>query len=328
MLRIEHTDQAPEDFLAQDPEDGRYHRAFQDARVPGFSFGYFVAWEGEQRRAVVPYFLMDFQLNTMLPEGLLKRSLGFLKFKVACVGHPSTDLGHMEGKPTAELLNAVNDGLRRKASLVAYKGFGPDLPLPGFVRVRGLPVALLRIQGDFWSALTSDRRSNLKRKMKKASHLTVVESEGLSDELASRVHELYLRTYEKAEVKFERLTVDYFIKTAPISRYLLFYEKDELIGFVQLICKKPRMVFRYLGMDYERSQQYGLYFVLFLKAIEVCVRDGYAEMESGATSYDFKRRIGSEILETSVYYRHANPILHWVLGKVSFLLEPSEAELR
>lgn len=328
MLRIEHLDQAPEDFLSDDPEDGRYHRAFQAARVPGFDFGYYVAWDGSTRVAVVPYFLMDFQLNTMLPEGFLKRALGFLKFKVACVGHPSTDLGHMEGKPTHEMLTAINKALREKASLVAYKGFGPDMPLAGFVRVSGLPVALLRIQGDFWSALSSDRRSNLKRKVKKANQLTMVEHEGLTEELALRVHELYLRTYEKAEVKFERLTVDYFTKTAEISKYLLFYDKEELIGFVQLICKRPRMVFRYLGMDYERSNQYGLYFILFLKAIEICVRDGYSEMESGATSYDFKKRLGSDILETWVYYRHSNPLIHWVLGKVKFLLEPTAAELQ
>lgn len=328
MLRIEHQDQAPEDFLLDDPEDGSYHRAFQAAQVPGFTFGYFVAWDGQERKAVLPYFLMDFRLNTMLPDGRTKQVLGFLKFKVACVGHPSTDLGHMEGHPTAEMLDGINRMLSKRASLVAYKGFGPNMPLPGFVRVRGLPVAILKIEGDYWSNLSSERRNNLKRKLRKADRLIILEKEGLTDEEANEVYQLYLKTYEKAEIKFERLTVAYFIRTSKISKHLLFYENGKLIGFVQLICKRPRMVLRYLGLDYERSHEYGLYFVLFLKAIELCVRDGYTELESGATSYDFKRRIGSDIVETSVYYRHNNPLLHWFLSKVKFLLEPSEAELQ
>ena len=61
MLRIEHTGSGTGRFLIEDPEDGHYHRAFQAAKVPGFNFGYFVAWEGNDRRAIVPYFVMNFQ---------------------------------------------------------------------------------------------------------------------------------------------------------------------------------------------------------------------------------------------------------------------------
>jgi hypothetical protein len=69
-------------------------------------------------------------------------------------------------------------------------------------------------------------------------------------------------------------------------------------------------------------------FLLFIKAIEYCLRDGFTELESGATSYEYKKLIGSEIVNTFVYYRHKQPIAHWLLNKVNFLLAPSATELK
>ena len=59
-----------------------------------------------------------------------------------------------------------------------------------------------------------------------------------------------------------------------------------------------------------------------------CLREGLTEMECGPTSYDFKRRLGCELVPTFVYYRHDNPALHWLLGHARSWLEPSEEELK
>jgi hypothetical protein len=326
-LRVEHLAQAPADFLQGDPEGGAYHRAFQAAELPDFQFGYYAVWRGEERVAVVPYFVMDFRLTTMLGEEGLARWLGWVRFKIACVGHPSTDIGRIDGEVSQEVLAAVNAELSGKAALIAYKGFDGDLPLPGFVRARGLPVAVLDLAADYWKSIGTDRRNNFKQKLRQGRSLTVIERDGCDDALAQSLFALYLQTYQRAAIKFELLTPKYFTATADISRYLLFYEQDRLIGFVQLICTPPRMVFRYIGMDYERNRRYGLYFLLFLKGIEVCLREGLTEMECGPTSYDFKRRLGCRMQETFVYYRHRNPFLHWLLGRARGLLEPSEEEL-
>lgn len=328
MLQVEHVDVAPDGFLAHDPEDARYHRAFQAAGLPDFRFGYLIVRRSGVQLAVLPYFVMNFQVNTMLPDGWLKRSLNWLRFNIACVGHPSTDLGHLDGEPTADVLAAANRVLQTKARLVAYKGFGPDMPLPGFVRVPGMPVAVLQVRPDYWTALPAKRRHNLKTRLKNAQGLRLEEQEGMPAELVDRVYALYLKTYERAAVKFELLNPQYFVATGPVSRYLFFYHQDELVGFMQLICKHPRMVVRYIGMDYVHSERHGLYFAMFLRAIDVCLREGFTEMESGATSYAYKRLFGSELAQTWVYYRHTNPVLNWVLGKIGFLLEPSEDELK
>lgn len=328
MLRVENLTRAPDDFLVDDPEGSAYHQSFQAADLPEFKFGYLAVFREDRRVAVIPYFVMDFRLTTMLGDGWLARALGWVRLKIVCVGHPSTDLGRIEGEASADVLSAVNEHLRRKSSLVAYKGFSADLPLRGFVRVDSLPVCLLRVPAEYWSLIGTDRRNNFKQKLRQGRTLRVVEQEGCDQSLAQDLFRLYLQTYERASIKFERLVPKYFTATSSISRYLLFYEGEKLIGFVQLICNKSRMVFRYIGMDYQRNRRYGLYFLIFLKGIEVCLRDGLSEMECGPTSYDFKRKLGCDLVPTYVYYKHANPLLHWFLKRVRPWLEPSEEELQ
>lgn len=323
MLTIEHLTAPPEGFLASFPEDGPFYQAFQDARVECFDLGCLAVSRNGTRIAVAPYFLMDFQLGTMLPDSWLGSLLSRITIRIACVGHPSVDLGQIDGELSAPVLEIINRELAKYAPLVSYKGFGHDLPLgAGFVRARGLSVPVLKIEGDYYSRLKSNRRNYLKRKMKLASGLKCEERDDLPDELVPLVYRLYLNVYQNAELRFERLNMDYFYRTKAISKWLLFYEADTLIGFTQVLCRNGRMVHKYIGMDYAQSRKHGLYFMLFLKAIDACVRDGLTELELGVTAYDFKKKLGGDLVETHLYYRHNNRILNWLLGKFYFLLEP------
>ena len=72
---------------------------------------------------------------------------------MACVGHPSTDAGRIEGETSAEVLDAVNRTLRAKAPVTAYKWFLEPLPLNGFVEVSGLPISVLRTSGEYPASL-------------------------------------------------------------------------------------------------------------------------------------------------------------------------------
>ncbi len=318
----------PDDFLPDEPEGAAFHKAFLASGIAGFDCRYLAIFRGTRRVAVVPYFLDELSLNTMLQDGLLKRCLSGTKMRIACVGHPSSDFGMIDGEVSADLLALVNATLQRQAALVAYKGFTADLPLPGFVRVRGLPVAVLTLSGDYYSGLDARRRNDFHHKLEKTRALRFEECDELPEQLAQQVFQLYLNTYNRAPLRFERLTPDYFRQTAGIGRFLLCFEADQLIGFAQLICKNGKASFKYVGMDYQRSREYGLYYALCLKGIDICLRDGYRRLELGVTSYHFKRLLGSELVETSIYYRHSNPLLNWLLGRLRFLLEPSAAELR
>ena len=328
MLRIEDLTVPPEAFLHDEPEGGEYYQAIQMAGLDGFRFGYFAVYRAGRLVTVAPYFVMDFRLNTLLPNGWMKRSLNWIRFKLACIGNPIADFGRIHGEASAEILAAINGELAKKGSLLAYKGFGKDLPLPGFMSAMGLPVPVLALGPDYYQAMKSDRRNLLKRKLKKSAALRYEECTGLPQHLVAKVYELYLNTYHKAELKFEKLTAEYFVNTSALSHYLLFFLEDELIGFTQLIGKGHQLVNRYIGLDYGKSNDYGLYFAMFIRAVDFGIREGFSEIELSPTAYEFKRILGACQYPTWNYYRHTNPLFNWLLGKLRSVLEPSESELR
>ena len=327
MITVEVQSDVPDEFFPDEAEGLHFHRAFGRAHVPDFELGCLVARRGAHVVATAPFFVMRFGVGTMLPPGFAKRLLSGVSLRIACLGHPSADTGRIHGETSSETLDAINSALGALAPLVCYKGFGADLPLPGFAKVIGLPVPILRVKPTFWADLGAHKRSDLKRKLKFSSALRFEESDGLTDEHVERVLELYLMTHEKAAVKFERLNKSYFVETASISKYLLFFEGDLLIGFAQTLCGDGRMIHKYVGMDYERSRHYRLYFALFLRAIDICIRDRLQTLDSGVTAYAFKRYLGSEMKPTWLYYRHRNRFINALLRRFAFVLKPSPDEL-
>jgi hypothetical protein len=332
MLTVVDRAICPENFGYSEPEDYRFVRAFQDAGIADFEFGYLVFCRNGIQISVVPYFLTDYHLNTLVTNAILKRLLAPVHFKVACVGHPSTDSGWIEGEASQEVLNIVNRTLRKKAAAIAYKWFRDPLPLEGFVEVVGLPINVLRIAGtSYLAALPGRKRRNILKKVAKSASLDFREftpTNPLPPALVDPVYELYRKTADRSNIEFERLNPRYFELTAAISTYLLAYEGNRLIGFVQWIRKANRTVGKYVGLDYERSRAYELYFGLIIRSIENGLRDGITEFELGPLSYYSKRLLGAELISTRLYYRHHNVLVHWVLEKCRFLLEPSAQELQ
>ena len=318
----------PDDFLPNEPEGAAFHKAFLSADIADFECRYLAIYRNGLRVAVAPYFMGNFSLGELLPDGLLKKTVSWIKLRYACVGHPSTDSGMIDGEVSTDVLALVNATLAKKAALVAYKGFPDNLPLKGYSRARGFPVAVLALSGDYYSALDARRRNDFKHKISNAQMLRIEASSALPEQLVAPVFQLYMNTYNHAPLKFERLTADYFRATVALSKFLLFFESDVLIGFVQIIGKNDKAVLKYMGMDYLHNRQYGLYYVICLKAIEVCLHDGYRRLELGVTSYHFKQLLGCKLLETTVYFRHNNRFVDWLLGRCKFLIEPTADELR
>ncbi|AXE29121.1 hypothetical protein DK842_03830 [Chromobacterium phragmitis] len=328
MLTLQDLSYPPKGFSIGNPDDADFYRAFSDEGMPGFHHGFFVAEREGRRVCCIPYFVTDLQLNTLLPKGRLFSWLPKWSVPMACVGNPVADLGRVEGELTPEIVELVTRRLEEKGSLVAWKGFGERLPLDGYAKAKGLPVPVIRLDGDYYGSLKSDRRNLLKRKLKKAAGLRYEVVEGLPTELLDRIYALYLQTWEKAPLKFGRLEPDYFVRTSGGSTYLLFYLGDELIGFNQLLGKGESMMNVFVGMDYEHAHDHGLYFAMFIRSVEVAQARGCAEIELGSTSYEFKRILGARPLAVWNYFRHRSKPMNWLLSRCASLLEPSAEELK
>jgi hypothetical protein len=327
-LVLHHTKATPLGFLSQEVLGEAYYATTKEREIPGFEFGYWVATRSGDTVATVPYFLMDFKINTMLEDGWLKRLLGNAGFRMACIGHPCAAFGNIDGAVSEELMTQVFLALKQFAPVVSLKGFKPDMPAVGFVQAKGLPVAVLTMRENFWQSMSSARRRNIKRKRKKASALRFEVLRGLPDPYPQLVHDLYIKVHDRSKIQFERLDLNYFVSTAPISQYVLAYLGEELVGFVQTFEKDKRMVAQYIGIDDAFNRAHGIYFALAIRVVDLAIELGCAEIELGETHYEFKRALGCSLKETSVYFRHRNPWMHRLMSLFSFVFEPSEEELR
>ncbi|WP_434633203.1 GNAT family N-acetyltransferase [Chromobacterium sp. CV08] len=328
MLTVQDLPCPPNDFSIGNPDGPDFYRAFSLGCLPGFRHGFFVVERGGHRLCCIPYFVTGLELNTLLPRGRLFGLLPKLTIPMACAGHPVTDLGRMEGALTAEIVEEVTRRLGQKGRLIAWKGFGDDLPLDGYARVKGLPVPVIRFDGDYYASLKSERRNLLRRKLKKAAGLRYEVSDGLPADLLGRIYALYLQTWRKAPMKFGRLSPDYFTATSGDSTYLLFYLRNELIGFTQLLGRGDAMMNAFVGLDYAHAWDHGLYFAMFIRSVELAQQRGCAEIELGATCYEFKRILGAQQLPTWNYFRHQSAPLNWLLSRCASLLEPSAEDLK
>lgn len=330
MLRIERLNEIPDDIDTEEVVDAGFHRAFRAAGIPGLDYGCIAAYRDGVRVTVVPYFTMDFAPSATMPDSLLKKCLGWFHFRLVCVDHPAPPTGVIYGEASAEVLEAVNAELRKLANLVVYKGFDASLPLRGFVCARGHPLAMLYLQGDYWSQLPGRTRNNLRRKLRDAKGLRFAEvagSELVGTPLVEQIHALYLNVEARSDLKFVQMNPAYFEQLAPITRYVLAYEGERLVGFLQFGHKKPRMALWLVGLDYEANERHGVYFPLFIHAIECAVRDGFESIEMGITSYQFKRMLGCTLVETGMHYHHNNRLIHWMLGRLRNALGPTEQQL-
>ena len=310
---VEELAEAPPGFLEDDLEGEALYRAFAEAGVENFEVGYLRVWRDGAPVATAPYFRTPYAINTTLPRGWLRRLLSPFWIGMAAVGSPVADYGRIDGETSSEVLEALNAALAKKAPIIAYKDFPPGMPLRGFSSEPGLPVAVLEIKGDFYSGLKQHVRSDFRRRMRKAAALRIEEHDGYPAFVGARLYALYLEVLEHSEFSLERLTPAFFEKLGTISKYVLYWEGAELIGFSLLLCGRGRMHYKYLGMDYARGRPHGLYFIMCLSHIELCLRDGITTYQTGATSYPFKQRLGSTLEPVKLYFKHRNPVLNWLV---------------
>jgi Acetyltransferase (GNAT) domain len=326
MLTVEELEHPPVGFLADELEGYEFYKAFQEANIDRFELGYLQARRDGIAVATAPFFSQRYPINTMLKSGLLKRLLRPFWLRIACIGNPVADFGMIDGEISAEVLEAFNRELSRKAAIIAYKDFPESLPVSGFSVEPGLPVAILEIKGDYWSSLKQHVRSDFRRRLRKGNQLHIEERAGFPAEHGDRLYELYLNVHCRGEFSHETLNRKYFELVGPFSKYVLYWEGDALIGFCLLMCKGKRMHYKYLGMDYDRGRPLGLYFIMSLSHIEMCLRDGYSIYQTGCTTYEFKQRLGSALHTVFLFFRHRNPILNWALRKLMaiFSVKPEQ----
>ncbi len=325
-----------------------YHLAFAQAKIEGFKTGYVTVFEAEKIVLIAPVFVMDYALDSTV-LGKLKafttklRSLfpKLMTLRLLCVGSAVTDSAQIGFESlNTEIIQTLNQKLEEiasleKASVIAFKDVTEaDLaqlksPLQGlgFSVVDNMPVAKNSIHfnslDEYLASISYRTRKGLRRKMKSFSQLRIEEHDGMPPQLDEIVR-LYLNCYEKSELKFEKLTQDFFVNLAKLMpnncRFVLYYSDNKLIGFNCLLHGNGVLMDKYIGLDYAKSLDLNLYSLSWLHNISMCIRDGFHTFQSGQAAYETKLRLGATLERAYIVFKHRNRLINPFLKMASCVL--------
>jgi len=184
---------------------------------------------------------------------------------------------------------------------------------------------------DYYATRSKRTRANMRKYMKRFEdaglrYVHISGADGADRYFTDDVHRLYLDVFQRAEVKFEILPVDFFREFArqlpDISRFTYVFEGDRVVGFVMGICGSDMHYMLLCGVDYVRNPNCDLYFNLLYRGIEYGIRDRAPLIRVGASADEFKRRLGTTGQRLYFYMKSPRAIPNWILGKVFHLVFP------
>jgi len=316
-----------------------------------FAFGYAVIEEGRRPVGIAPIFVMNVPLRLVAPPrlmpiiGLAERFLPSLsRPRTLFVGSPCADegtVGLLSGVDRRQALACLQDALEAKASevhaaMLVWKDFpasyDDDLAWlageRGLFRMVSFPGTVVELPArhkeGYFAALKSSRRYKLKKKLNRSAESVEIDVEVVQepdDATVDDIFALFRQTYEKAATKFEKLDRRFFaiVATKPASHFVILREKRSraMLAFMLCFAAGPRIINKFIGIDYGRPTSWSLYFRLWDAALDWSLARGAASIQSGQTGYSAKIECGHRLVPLNNFCRHRNIIVHAVCRAVA-----------
>ncbi|MCK9604549.1 MAG: GNAT family N-acetyltransferase, partial [Candidatus Omnitrophica bacterium] len=180
----------------------------------------------------------------------------------------------------------------------------------------------------YLKTLNQSSRDNLKRNLKKADKVKIelTVKNALEEEELSQAYGLYLETYNKQEMGFEKLPIDFFRNVArnmpEEARFFLWRMEGKPVAFAFCLVSGDYFIDYYLGFDYSVAYRYFLYFVRFRGLLEWCIEHGIKRYEMGATTYEPKRRLDFNFIRLYFYVKLRNKLFNKFSSLIIHFMKP------
>ncbi len=341
-------------------KDSRYYEIVEDTICPEFKYRYFGLKDKAGRIfGVQPFFVLDQDLlagvgpkvkafadrvRRVWPQFLTMRTL-----MVGCAageGHLCADDPEEQRRQTQLLAASIRDLARKeKASLIVMKEFPASYREPlscflshGFAMMPSMPMTRLDISqysnfDDYLSkAIKAKRRTEFRRKFKAAEQSSPIELTVTQDPEAAvdEIYALYEQVYERSELKFEKLTQDYFRQLGRRMpdkvRLFLWRHEGKLIATSLCLVQGDALYGEYLGLDYSIALKLHLYFYVMRDTISWAIANGFKSIVSTSLGYGPKLQMRHVLEPLDLYIRHTSPLINAIFRRVLPLLEPTRGE--
>lgn len=338
------------------PEGYQFYKTLEESGLEDFAFYYIVLYQDNKVILIAPLFVTDFNLDIAAEGGIEKVIQGirkyifpkFLIFKTLFCGSPFGENGILglkkdKGKKNAllnELIKIMHELCREKnINLILFKDFLKEDTLlldsllsRGFLKVKSFPSVITELNfpsfDGYLRSLSYSTRKSLRKKIKRAyssADIKVRIRENI-DDIASEVFRLYENTYHSSATKFERLTEEFFIKAGknltPHCKFFLYYVNGKLSAFNLCLVYKDLFIDKFIGLDYDISKKYNLYFVSWCFNVERCLKNSIRFYQTGQTDYNPKLKLGGKLIPLYAYLRHRNRVFNLILKLLAVFLKP------
>jgi hypothetical protein len=355
VMRCRHWAQA----FATERKDHRYYELVEDTIQPEFDFRYFVIQdESGEVLAVQPFFLLDQDLlagtsRWMKTSADFVRRLWprFMQLRTLMVGCAAGE-GHLDDNSElprplhAQLLAAGITSHARdlKARLIVLKEFpAADREVlacflgHGFTRVPSLPMTRVSIQyasfDDYMTkVLSGNTRAKLRQKFKATARLASLEMSVLRDvtPIVDEVYPLYLNVYERATLRFEKLTKDYFTnigrRMPDKVRFFVWRHEKKIVAFGLCMVEGSSIYCEYIGFDYNVAFQLNLYYIVVRDIMSWAIANGYQCYRNTGLNYEPKFHLRYLLDPLDLYVKHTSRVFNFALKYVLPLVEPTRYE--
>ena len=343
------------------PEGYEFYHTLEKSDLKEFSFYYLLLYRDGNILSIAPLFVADFYLDIVL-DGLIKKVIHairhviprFFVLRTLFCGSPFGEhgsLGIPEGVEEGHrLIDEIVQVMGRfskenKISFTIFKDFLKEstplldsLEAKGFSKVGSFPSVRMELNfnslEDYFRSLSASTRKDLRRKIKKAYSKEVIQIKVVEEveDVIDEVYRLYLNTYRAGKVKFEFLTKDFFINVSkhlkPHTRYFLYYIQDRLAAFNLCFVYDDLLIDKFIGFDYEITQEYSLYFVSWCFNIEWCLKNSIRFYQVGQTDYEPKTKLGGSLIPLYAYFKHNNFLFNLVLKLLAIMLLKRNSSVR
>jgi hypothetical protein len=272
-------------------------------------------------------------------------SPGLFSLRTLMVGSPVGE-GVLAGTPGSHrwcaraLTQALPLAARRLgASLIVLKEFPASLRQDlevfreqGYARIPSLPYVALdfnfRTFDEHLTRLSKNARKDYRNKIKAAGRFPPLEME-VADDITPRMdllYPLYLQVYERASMRFEKLTPDYFGRLgremADRAKFFIWSQQGRPVGFYSCFLHDGTLWIDTIGMDYAVALDLHLYFLMKRDVIAWACRNGLRRYCGGPLNYEPKLHLGCRLQPMDLYLSHVNPFLNGVLRRFAPRLSP------
>jgi predicted N-acyltransferase len=217
----------------------------------------------------------------------------------------------------------------------AYRSAMACMSSNGYARVPSFPMTRLRLDGyaDFDSymtaAMSKNARKSLRRNLRRAQSAGPIELQVINDvtPIIDEVYPLYLQVYERAQLRFEKLTPDYLARLGrempERARFFIWRKDGYAVAFAVTMLGGDTLYDMYLGMQYPLALDLHLYFYTFRDVISWAIAQRLKWYCSTPLGYDPKLQLGCDLLPLDLYVRHRSPIANFFMKRLVPWLEPT-----